>query len=106
MAEKPPEPEEDREKRRRQFSGRVERKERRKIEARRREGQGIWFGLGMMGIVGWSVAIPAVIGALIGQWVDRTWPSSVSWTLMLLFVGVVTGAATAWFWVKKESSDE
>ena len=31
----------------------------------------VWFGLGMMGLIGWSVAIPTVLGAALGLWLDQ-----------------------------------
>jgi len=46
----------------------------RKLKARRQVTPGIWFGLGMMGLVGWSVAIPTLIGAVLGLWLDRRYP--------------------------------
>ena len=85
------------------FGDRVNRKERRKLEARRRKSEGMWFGIGMFGLVGWSVVVPTLIGVAIGMWVDSTWPSPYSWTLMMLFAGVVAGCFNAWYWVKRES---
>ncbi|TAL86434.1 MAG: F0F1 ATP synthase subunit, partial [Rhodanobacter sp.] len=38
----------------------------RKLHARRHGASGVWFGLGMMGLIGWSVAVPTLIGAAIG----------------------------------------
>jgi predicted F0F1-ATPase subunit len=35
----------------------------RKLRAKRRGTQSVWFGLGMMGLIGWSVTIPTVLGA-------------------------------------------
>ena len=36
-----------------------------------REGdQSFWSTVGMMGAVGWSVALPAAAGALFGRWLD------------------------------------
>ena len=78
-------------------------KEARKVKARRERDRSIWFGLGMFGLVGWSVAIPTVIAVAVGVWIDVKWPSRFSWTLMLLFVGVVLGCMNAWYWVKRES---
>jgi ATP synthase protein I len=80
-------------------------KEARKIKARRQRGRGrgVWFGLGMFGLVGWSVAIPALIGIGLGVWIDLKWPSRYSWTLMLLVIGILLGCVNAWFWIKKES---
>ena len=78
-------------------------KERRKLRARREGSRSVWFWLGMMGLVGWSVAVPTVIGVAIGAWVDATWPGQVSWTLTGMIVGVIVGCLNAWYWVKRES---
>jgi ATP synthase protein I len=83
------------------FEKEVERKEARMIRGRREKGETVWFGLGMFGIVGWSVAIPTLIGTAIGLWIDKTWPSQFSWTLMLLILGVMIGCLNAWYWVRK-----
>jgi len=80
----------------------VGKKAARKLKARRNAGQGVWFGLGMMGLVGWSVAIPALLGAALGIWLDNRRPGSHSWTLMLLVIGLVTGCLNAWHWVANE----
>jgi ATP synthase protein I len=78
-------------------------KEKRKIKARREKNRGVWFGLGMFGLVGWAVAIPTLIAVALGVWVDRNWPGPYSWTLMCLFIGVILGCLNAWYWVKRES---
>jgi ATP synthase protein I len=85
----------------RKFTTEVERKEALMIRGRREKGETVWFGLGMFGIVGWSVAIPTLIGVAIGLWIDKTWPSQFSWTLMLLIGGVMIGSLNAWYWVRK-----
>jgi len=84
------------------FPIQVSRRERRKIKARQQDSTGAWFGLGMFGMVGWSVAIPTVAGIFLGIWIDVNWPSSYSWTLMLLLVGLIIGCCNAWYWVQKE----
>jgi ATP synthase protein I len=73
----------------------------RKIRARK-SNQGVWFGLGMMGLVGWSVVVPTLLGAALGLWLDERHPGKQSWTLALLVVGLAVGCANAWFWVAKE----
>jgi ATP synthase protein I len=78
-------------------------KEARKLKARSAANQDVWFGLGMFGLVGWSVAIPTLLGVAVGIWIDVTWPSRFSWTLMLLFLGVILGCLNAWYWVTRES---
>ncbi len=87
------------------YSDHVGRKERRKLQARQQRHKGIWFGLGMFGLVGWSVVLPTLIGVALGMWIDATWPSRYSWTLMMLFAGVVAGCLNAWYWVKRESRE-
>ena len=92
-----------REKSRAELLRRVGEKEARKLKARAEKDRSVWFGLGMFGLVGWSVAIPTLIGIAVGIWIDTTWPGPYSWTLMLLFIGVIVGCLNAWYWVKRES---
>lgn len=80
----------------------IKAKEARKIRARSRKDRSVWFGLGMFGLVGWSVSIPTVVGIALGVWIDVKWPSRYSWTLMLLIIGIVIGCLNAWFWVSRE----
>ena len=89
-----------------ELSEKVGSKEERKLKARREKDRGVWFGLGMFGLVGWSVAVPTVIGVAVGVWIDKTWPSPYSWTLTGLFLGVIVGCINAWYWVKRESGRE
>lgn len=84
------------------FAGQVGSKAARKLKARRDSTQGVWFGLGMMGLIGWSVAIPTLLGAAIGLWLDRRYPGGRSWTLALLVAGLALGCWNAWHWVTKE----
>ncbi|MGA8171935.1 MAG: AtpZ/AtpI family protein [Methylocystis sp.] len=74
----------------------------RKLRARRRRAHGVWYGLGMMGLVGWSVATPTVLGAALGLWLDKRYPGPHSWTLTLLIIGLILGCLTAWRWVAEE----
>ena len=77
-------------------------KETRKIRARRESDRTIWFGLGMFGVIGWSVAVPTVLGVALGLWIDKNWPSGFSWTIAMLLAGVTLGAFNAWYWVARE----
>lgn len=74
----------------------------RKLRARRRGTTGVWFGLGMMGLIGWSVAIPTLVGAAIGTWLDKHYPGTHAWTLALLVAGLALGCFNAWRWIVKE----
>ncbi|MBU1694105.1 MAG: AtpZ/AtpI family protein [Verrucomicrobia bacterium] len=84
------------------LAGQVGAKAARKLRARRHSAQGVWFGLGMMGLIGWSVAIPTLLGAALGLWLDRRDPEGRSWTLALLVAGLAIGCLNAWHWVTRE----
>jgi ATP synthase protein I len=84
------------------FAGQVGAKAARKLKARRNSARGVWFGLGMMGLVGWSVAVPTLLGAALGIWLDKHHPGKHAWTLALLVVGLAIGCLNAWHWVAKE----
>lgn len=84
----------------------VARKAERKQRARAEGRHGVMQGLGMFGLVGWSVALPTVLGIALGIWVDSRSTSGYSWTLMLMIGGLLLGAATAWYWVRRESEGD
>ncbi len=83
------------------LAGQVGAKAARKIKARKSK-QSIWFGLGMMGLIGWSVTVPTLLGAALGLWLDKHHPDTHAWTLMLLMAGLAIGCFNAWHWVAKE----
>jgi ATP synthase protein I len=88
-----------------EFSRQVGAKETRKLLAQRKTLRTVWFGLGMMGLVGWSVAVPTLLGAALGIWLDKRYPGVHSWTLTLLIIGLVIGCLNAWHWVAREDRE-
>lgn len=84
------------------FSVEVGAKAARKLKARRHAAEGVWFGLGMMGLIGWSVTVPTLVGAALGLWLDRQHSGTYSWTLALLMAGLAIGCLNAWHWVAKQ----
>ena len=87
------------------FQRQIAKKSDRKIKARK-EPHNIWVGLRMFGMVGWSVAIPSLLGIGLGVWIDSRIESKYSWTLMLLVIGVALGCFNAWYWISKESQSD
>jgi ATP synthase protein I len=77
----------------------VQSKEQRKLHARRSKKEGLWFGLGTFGVVGWSVVIPTLLGLALGVWIDSGTDGRFSWTLMLLLGGLLVGCLNAWYWL-------
>ena len=83
------------------LAGQIGTKAARKLKARKST-QGVWFGLGMMGLVGWSVVVPTLLGAALGLWLDNHHPGKHAWTLALMVVGLAIGCVNAWYWVAQQ----
>ena len=83
------------------LAGQIGTKADRKLKARKST-QGVWFGLGMMGLIGWSVVVPTLLGAALGLWLDEHHPGKHAWTLALLIAGLMIGCANAWYWVAQQ----
>jgi ATP synthase protein I len=88
-----------------EYSRKVGTQEARKLKTRRRGATGVWSGFGMFGLIGWSVSVPTLLGALLGTWLDKRRPGAHSWTLSLLIAGLCVGCINAWYWVSKEEAE-
>ena len=77
----------------------------RKLKALRNPAPCVWFGLGMMGLIGWSVVVPTLLGAALGHWLDTYHSGKHPWTLALLIAGLAIGCLNAWHWVAKEDRE-
>ena len=86
------------------FAGQVGAKATRKLKARRDSTRGVWFGLGMMGLIGWSVVVPTLLGAALGYWLDTYHPGKHAWTLALMMAGLGIGCLNAWRWVDQQDT--
>ncbi len=81
----------------------VQKKAERRRWAQTQKKHSVWFGFGMFGLIGWAVAVPTVLGTALGIWLDRHYPADpISWTISLLFVGIILGCINAWIWVNRE----
>ena len=87
------------------FSEQVGEKAQRKLRAIHNDKRSVWFGLGMFGMVGWSVAVPTLLGAVLGVWLDKKYTESFSWTLTCLILGLIAGCLIAWHWISKEHKE-
>jgi ATP synthase protein I len=84
------------------FSRQIGIKAARKLKAQRAGTH--WFGLGMFGVIGWSVTVPTLLGAMLGLWLDRHHPGAHSWALALLVAGLILGCANAWHWISDQNA--
>lgn len=73
----------------------------RKLNARRSP-NGVWFGLGMMGLIGWSIVVPTLLGAALGIWLNQEFELQHNLVLTLMIIGLVIGCLNAWHWINDE----
>ena len=88
-----------------EFKRLVSKKELRKLKAKRRGKLTVWQGFSVFGLIGWSVAVPAVMFTLFGVWLDNKYPGGRSYTLALLVAGIALGCFNAWFWVQRKMKE-
>jgi ATP synthase protein I len=81
----------------------VSKKSLRKQVAQHNVARNPWFGLGLFGLIGWSVVIPTLAGIWIGLILDKRFSGSISWTLTLLLGGLLLGCFNAAHWVRTEN---
>ncbi len=89
----------------REMQNKIKSDVKKKIKAKS-EKDDIMFGLGVFGIIGWAISIPTLLGILLGVYLDKNFPMDFSWTLTLLFLGVVVGCLNAWHWIKEKSESD
>ncbi len=85
-----------------EFRDSIASREKRRIRAEKKRDVDTWSALGVMGVVGWTVALPTVIGSFLGLWMDYMWPYKVSWTLTMLGAGLFIGCVFAGLWLKRQ----
>ena len=60
--------------------------------------------LGQIGVLGWMIIVPTLIGLFVGRWLDRSFAidfarSQVFFSATLLTIGVAIGFWSAWRWM-------
>ncbi len=71
---------------------RQERRERWQREGERSIGQNI----AMIGVLGWMIVLPTLLGLFAGRWLDHSFHMGIFWTLSLLVAGLGAGCMLAW----------
>lgn len=77
---------------------RRERRARWQQEGERSIGQ----NLAMIGVLGWAIIIPTLIGVFAGRWLDHEFGTGIFWTLGLLVAGLAVGCSLAWRRIHRE----
>ena len=86
------------------FGRAINRQAARKLKAQRSNAPVTWSGFATFGVIGWSIAAPMLLGALLGGWIDRHHAGIHSWTLALLVAGLLLGCANAWYWIATQNA--
>jgi ATP synthase protein I len=58
--------------------------------------------VGQIGVLGWIIVAPTLIGLFIGRWLDHRFSTGIFWSAPLLLVGVLIGCWSAWKWMHKQ----
>jgi ATP synthase protein I len=84
----------------------VVRSVRRETERRRRwltEGQpSVARFVGQIGVLGWIIVTPTLLGLFAGRWLDHRFGTGVFWSAPLLMIGVSLGSWLAWRWMHQQ----
>lgn len=56
--------------------------------------------LSQIGVLGWMIVVPMLIGMFAGRWMDRTFHAGLFWTAPLLLLGAALGCWSAWKWMQ------
>jgi len=57
--------------------------------------------LAMIGVLGWIIVVPMLVGLFVGHWLDHKFHLVAFWTAPLLLLGLVLGCRSAWKWMDK-----
>jgi ATP synthase protein I len=70
---------------------------RQRQDRRRREGEGsLAQSLAMIGVLGWTIVLPALAGIFLGRWLDHRLGTGLLCTGALLALGLAGGCTLAW----------
>lgn len=58
--------------------------------------------VGQIGVLGWIIVAPTLIGLFIGRLLDRTFSTGIFWSAPLLVLGVVIGCWSGWRWMQMQ----
>lgn len=69
----------------------------------RREGErAMGRNLATIGVLGWTIVTPTLLGIFAGRWLDRRLDSGIFWTLGLFAAGLTVGCVLGWKWIQRQ----
>jgi ATP synthase protein I len=58
--------------------------------------------VGQIGVLGWIIVMPTLVGLFIGRWLDHRLGTGIFWSAPCLLLGVVIGSWSAWRWMHQQ----
>jgi len=58
--------------------------------------------LAQVGVLGWTIVVPTLLGVLAGRWIDHWLGTGIFWTGPLLLLGLALGCWSAWRWMHRQ----
>lgn len=58
--------------------------------------------VGQIGVLGWIIVAPALLGLFAGRWLDQKLGTGIFWSAPLMIFGVAFGFWSAWKWMQRQ----
>lgn len=58
--------------------------------------------VGQIGVLGWIIVAPTLIGIFVGRWLDRTFSTGILFSAAMLILGVSLGFWSAFRWMHRQ----
>lgn len=58
--------------------------------------------LGQIGILGWAVLVPMLLGVVLGRFLDRVADTGIMFTAAGIFLGAAIGMHAVWRWMHRQ----
>ena len=58
--------------------------------------------LAQIGVLGWVIVAPILLGVVVGRWLDSELKSGIFYTAPLIMLGAAAGMWTAWRWMHRQ----
>lgn len=74
----------------------------REMKKAKSEKSGFLHYASLIGMGGWLLALPIVVGAYFGNYMDNKTDMGVSWSLTFIILGIAAGIFNIWYFLYKE----
>jgi ATP synthase protein I len=78
------------------------REEDRRVRWRTEGEQSVMRFVGQIGVLGWIIVVPTLLGLFVGRWLDRSFGTGIFWSGALLVLGVTLGFWSGWRWMHRQ----